>query len=364
MDLKIKKISSFCIVVVFWASLLFSAVAKSSTIATSSSVTVSSVANPSTLLSSQFNKYDNSTYIQTSDGTANGEPLAVWHYSIAAQKWVKSASSTAWGGITGTLANQTDLQNNLNLKANAASISSVGFSGSYSDLTNKPTALTIGAEPLIASGTSSQYLRGDKTFQTLNTSAVVESSNLYYSDLRSRSAISATGTGLSYNSSTGILNSTIPYMNVFTLTSNVSSTTVTRALIPTWTIPVTTGKKYRIEIEGTYQTAALTTGGTMGFVLNGGAVGSIAGRLQGKITNTAANTLVVQSIFEVNSTAGTTGSTLTTTAVGATNTPHYIGGVVVFTCTTSGNLQVMWASEVEASAAQLNRTSMMFVTEY
>jgi hypothetical protein len=60
----------------------------------------------------------------------------------------------------------------------------------------------------ITAGTTAQYYRGDKTFQTLNTTAVAEGSNLYYTDARSRAAISA-GTGISYNSSTGVVSSTI-----------------------------------------------------------------------------------------------------------------------------------------------------------
>lgn len=49
----------------------------------------------------------------------------------------------SWGSITGTLSSQTDLQTALN-----------------------------GKEPTITAGTTAQYYRGDKTFQTLNKSAV------------------------------------------------------------------------------------------------------------------------------------------------------------------------------------------------
>jgi hypothetical protein len=63
-------------------------------------------------------------------------------------------------------------------------------------------------EPAITSGTTAQYYRGDKTFQTLNTTAVTEGSNLYYTDARSRAALSA-GTGISYNNTTGVITSTI-----------------------------------------------------------------------------------------------------------------------------------------------------------
>ena len=59
-------------------------------------------------------------------------------------------------------------------------------------------------QSLITAGTTDQYYRGDKTFQLLNTSAVAEGTNLYYTDTRSRSAISDTITGIDYSNSTGV----------------------------------------------------------------------------------------------------------------------------------------------------------------
>ena len=53
------------------------------------------------------------------------------------------SSSAAWGGITGTLSSQTDLQSALDLK-----------------------------EDVIAAGTTSEYYRGDKTFVALDKTAV------------------------------------------------------------------------------------------------------------------------------------------------------------------------------------------------
>ena len=53
------------------------------------------------------------------------------------------ADSVAWGNITGTLADQTDLSTALGLKANTADLATVAFSGSYSDLTGTPTIPTV-----------------------------------------------------------------------------------------------------------------------------------------------------------------------------------------------------------------------------
>lgn len=64
-----------------------------------------------------------------------------------------------------------------------------------SDL-NKPvstatqTALDA-KEPTVSAGTSGQYYRGDKTFQTLNTTAVTEGTNLYFTNARADGRISA-----------------------------------------------------------------------------------------------------------------------------------------------------------------------------
>ena len=71
------------------------------------------------------------------------------------RSWTPISASVFWGAVTGTLANQTDLV----------------------------TALS-GKEPSITIGTISQYWRGDKTFQTLNTSVVPEGTAQYYTNAR------------------------------------------------------------------------------------------------------------------------------------------------------------------------------------
>jgi hypothetical protein len=66
-------------------------------------------------------------------------------------------------------------------------------------------------ENAITAGTTGQYYRGDKTFQTLNTSVVPELTNLYYTDGRARGALSFVAGSGAYNSSTGVI--TIPTNN-------------------------------------------------------------------------------------------------------------------------------------------------------
>jgi hypothetical protein len=47
--------------------------------------------------------------------------------------------SAVWGGISGVLSSQPDLQSALDAKANTSSLATVATSGSYNDLTNKPS---------------------------------------------------------------------------------------------------------------------------------------------------------------------------------------------------------------------------------
>ena len=84
-------------------------------------------------------------------------------------------------------------------------------------------------EPAIASGSNTQYWRGDKSWQTLNTSVVTEGTNLYFTDLRARTAISLTTNGNSgaatYSTSTGIFN--IPEYTLAGLGGVPSTRTIT-----------------------------------------------------------------------------------------------------------------------------------------
>lgn len=97
----------------------------------------------------------------------------------------------------------------------AISLTTTGSSGAatYSaGVLNVPnyTLAGLGGEPSITAGTTAQYWRGDKTWQTLNTANVPELTNLYFTNARSRSSISLTTTGTSgaatYDSATGVLN--------------------------------------------------------------------------------------------------------------------------------------------------------------
>jgi hypothetical protein len=79
--------------------------------------------------------------------------LYIW--DGASWQGIVGGGASLWGAITGTLSNQTDLNTALN-----------------------------GKEPTITAATAAEYFRGDKTFQTLNTTAVPEGTNLYFTNGR------------------------------------------------------------------------------------------------------------------------------------------------------------------------------------
>lgn len=149
-------------------------------------------------------------------------------------------------------------------------------------------------------------------------------------------------------------------LTVLHTNSTVTPTTITDGVKP-WTHPMVAGKTYRVVIFATYQTVALTTGGRMNLLGAGGIAGTVAGMMWGGIAQAASATTLEVPIFSFASAA--TGSFLLTTAVAPINAPHIWGADFVFRCTTSGSLSLQWASEVAASAAQLNVGSLMMVEE-
>lgn len=59
--------------------------------------------------------------------------------------WPQSAGGAAWGAITGTLGDQTDLDSALDAKADASSLATVATTGAYADLSGTPTLGTAAA---------------------------------------------------------------------------------------------------------------------------------------------------------------------------------------------------------------------------
>lgn len=85
-------------------------------------------------------------YAGSLDSAVPEAPINGKQYARKDAAWVEvsgggGTTPTVWGGITGTLSNQTDLQAALNLKANDSAISAVGKTGQYNDLIGKPSII-------------------------------------------------------------------------------------------------------------------------------------------------------------------------------------------------------------------------------
>lgn len=144
---------------------------KLSTVATAFSITNTGVSgNPITLVNDQSTPGFSQMYSTNSSGVKGWYPIPTAS---------GGGGSATWGSITGTLSAQTDVYNAIQAR-----------------------------EPSITVGTTSQYWRGDKSWQALNTSVVPEGSNPYFTTARARSSLSA-GAGIAYNTSTGVVTSTI-----------------------------------------------------------------------------------------------------------------------------------------------------------
>lgn len=146
--------------------------------------------------------------------------------------------------------------------------------------------------------------------------------------------------------------------------STVTSTTITDGT-NAWSHAVVAGKTYRFQVIGNYQSVALTTGARLSILPSGGAVGVINGSARGAIAQGTVATGLEASLFAVatSTTVWPVGSTILTTGVAPINSPHNIGLDFVYVCTTSGTLSIQFASEVAASAAQMNIGSTLIVEQ-
>ena len=152
-----------------------------------------------------------------------------------------------------------------------------------------------------------------------------------------------------------------PTPPVVRLTSDYISSSTTRTTIPNFNFTVEAGKVYRVKVFGAYKTAAATTGGSIGLVLTGGGAGTIFGTAKMNIvaTMTVPPEQVIRAISDVNTLAGSfaTSTGLTAGAVGGVDLQ------IIFSCTTSGVLNIQWGSEIANSKATLLANSILEVVE-
>jgi hypothetical protein len=163
----------------------------------------------------------------------------IYRWSGSAYIEVSPTVGTIWGGITGTLSNQTDLQSALDAKQNTLTLTTTGTSGaatlvgstlnipSYqggvTSFNTRTGAITLSSTDVTTALTFTPYnatnpsafialtaLSAGTGISYNNTTGVITNTITQYTDALARAAISLTTTGTSgaatYNSTTGVLN--------------------------------------------------------------------------------------------------------------------------------------------------------------
>lgn len=110
------------------------------------------------------------------EGGTTGQVLAKVSSDDFNLQWVTSGGGgvPAWGGIIGTLSDQSDLQGALDLKSNISSLATVATTGNYSDLSGAPTT--------VSSFTNDAGYLANLLGST--TTTLSEGANLYYTEAR------------------------------------------------------------------------------------------------------------------------------------------------------------------------------------
>ena len=172
----------------------------------------------------------------------------------------------------------------------------------------------------------------------------------------------AKSTGFFMKTSGGVVRELRNPVNIVTLAADFTTTNNIRSNITGWTYPVVAGKIYRFEVVGTATSTVTNNGVSLGVFLATGA-GTIRGSMKGSTTSIAAGTDLSIPIYAVNNINVTPGSSLTTTSVNATATPHFLILDSVFTCTTSGTFSIQFGSETPVTSVSFQAGSVFIITE-
>lgn len=162
----------------------------------------------------------------------------VYYYKDGAiREWSNAPAaiaSVAWGDITGTLSNQSDLNSALGAKANSADLAAVATSGSYNDLSNKPT--------IPAAQVNSDWSANSGVAQILNkpTLAAVATSGSY-NDLSNKPTIPTVNNATLTIQKNGT--------TVKTFTANASSNVTANIVVPTVTSDLTNDSGFIDEVS-------------------------------------------------------------------------------------------------------------------
>jgi hypothetical protein len=140
----------------------------------------------------------------------------------------------------------------------------------------------------------------------------------------------------------------------------IAQTNTTRVNIPGWSFPVVASKSYEIKVLSTYTAAVNTTGGSMGLITSGGAVGNIHGYFEADVSSNVSAIGLKIPVTIVNTVNTTVNSFITSTS-STTGQAQSINLYAVFNCTTSGNINIQWGTEIANSLAQLRIGSSLIV---
>lgn len=230
----------------------------------------------------------------------------IYYYKDGAiREWSNAPAaiaSVAWGDITGTLSNQTDLNTALGAKANSADLATVATSGSYNDLTNKPTIPTAQVNSDWNSTSGVSEILNKPTLSTVATTGA-------YGDLTGTPNLATVATSGSYNDLSN--KPTIPTVNNATLTIQKNGTSV-------GTFTANASANVTANITVPTQTSDLTN--NSGFLTSSTAVTSFNGST-GAITYTAPVTSVNGSTGAITG-LQTTGNLVTSVSGSSTDSQY------------------------------------------
>ena len=147
-----------------------------------------------------------------------------------------------------------------------------------------------------------------------------------------------------------------------TLQSDFVVSTTAVVQVPSFTLPMEAGKRYKLKCFLKASTVAVTTGIRMQFgLVSGGA--TVFGFIQGHLTHLASATSLRMQVLALD-TIPANNTQLLTTGVGAIGVPVLIEGQVIVNCNTTGEIGVYFGSEIASSAATLLAGSFIEIEEF
>jgi len=191
-------------------------------------------------------------------------------------------------------------------------------------------------ESFVTPGTTSQYWRGDKTWQNLTTTPVAEGTNLYFTDQRARNVISSSITGIDYSNTTGIFSLTTGYFIPTTSQSSQWNTAYNRSITSAAVTGTTTKTLTLNKQDGGTITASWTDDNTNLVTSVFGRTGAVVAQ-SGDYTTTLVTegdnlyftTARARGAISL-TTTGTSGPATYSSSTGILNIPQYQGGVTSF----------------------------------